>query len=303
MKIRTQLTLVVTAVVALVVALSGLVIVVRNDHRDRDEVDRVLAAKAATVRAAAVKTGALPTDGTYVVRLVSDGKLRKQAGGTTSFPLTIEDGYSIVEAGDTDWRSFSEVLVGGAQMQILVSLATLKERHTDNVLVVDLLVVLAALLSALGVWFATGLMLRPFQRLLAAARDLGPDERLPEVTSPPEVAQLATALNDLLDRVRSATPTPTPTPTPAPAPAPVAQVPVPVPEPIKEPEPVPEPIEEPQPELVTAPAEDLLPHLDGLGANLDTLMDYPDMPATQRHLILAAMADDHRAMVARLKES
>src|SRR3954465_11392228 len=120
MKIRTQLTLVVTAVVALVVALSGLVIVVRNDHRDRDEVDRVLAAKAATVRTAAVKTGALPTDGTYVVRLVSDGHRRKTAGGTPSFPLTIEDGYSIVEAGDTDWRSFSEVLVGGAQMQILV---------------------------------------------------------------------------------------------------------------------------------------------------------------------------------------
>nr|WP_296069756.1 hypothetical protein [uncultured Actinoplanes sp.] len=40
--------------------------------------------------------------------------------------------------------------------------------------------------------------------------------------------------------------------------------------------------------------------LEGLGANLDALLDNPDMPATQRHLILALMADEHREMIAQL---
>jgi hypothetical protein len=44
----------------------------------------------------------------------------------------------------------------------------------------------------------------------------------------------------------------------------------------------------------------LRPQLDGLGLNLDSLMDNPDMPATQRHLILAMMADEHREIVAEL---
>ncbi|HET6479695.1 MAG TPA: HAMP domain-containing protein [Actinoplanes sp.] len=289
MRLRTQLTLVVTALVALVVALAGLVLVVRIDHRDRDELDRVLAARAAQVSAAATKNGSLPTDGSFAIRLIDDGDLLKQIGSSAGFPLPARDGYSTVSSGDDEWRSLAQTLVTGAQLQILVSLDDLEEQHTDNVLIVDLLVLLAALLSAAGVWFATGLVLRPFQRLLTAARELDaadPDQRLPEVKSPREMAELTSALNDLLVRARSEKPY-SPEPEPEPEPEHEAEHEA---EPVVQPEPVPAPAHN--------PAADLRPSLAELGAQLDQLLDNPDMPATQRHLILAVMADDHRRMVA-----
>ncbi|MCY1137627.1 HAMP domain-containing protein [Actinoplanes sp. Pm04-4] len=340
MRLRTQLTLTVTALVALVVALAGLVIVVRIDHRDRDDLDRLLAARADRVKAAATKNGSLPTDGTFAIRLIRNGEMLKQVGSSAGFPLPEGDGYATVSSGDDEWRALTQTLVTGAQMQILVSLDALEEQHDDNVLVVDLLVLLAAVLSAAGVWFATGLVLRPFQRLLSAARDLDPadpDQHLPEVKSPREVAELTTTLNDLLARARSYEPpepdgvrlTPSPSsasssapsplspsseavapsaavaaPTveiravepPAPAPAPVEPPPAPAP---VEPPPVPAAVE-PPPAPVSTAADELRPSLAGLGAQLDQLMDNPDMPATQRHLLLALMADEHRRMVALL---
>ena len=326
MRLRTQLTLVATGVVALMVALAGLFLVVRVDHRDRAALDRTLAVRAEQVRIAAARNGSLPTDGSYVLRLIADGVLQRQVGSSAGFPLPAPDGYSTVEAGDDEWRSFSQTLVTGAQLQVLISLDDLAEQHTDNVLTVDLLVLLAALLSAAGVWFATGLVLRPFQRLLAAAREIDPadpGQRLPEVTSPQEVADLSAAMNDLLDRARAgrrepaapaadataaqaATPAEPVTPAPAtrtPAapepvtPAPAAPEPVAPAEPTIEIPPPPEPVAPVPPAAVADPAADLRPRLADLGTNLDALLDHPDMPATQRHLLLAAMADEHRRMV------
>jgi len=274
MRIRTQLTLAVTTVVALTVGIAGLVLVVRHDHRDRDALDRVLAAQAAVVRAAAVKSGALPTDGSYTIRLIDKGQVRKQVGSTTEFPLPVENGYSTVGAGGSDWRSLAEPLVSGAQLQILTNLTDLKQRHTDNVLIVDLLVLLAAVISAVGVWFATGLVLRPFQRLLTSVRQLDPADpgsRLTEAGSPREVAQLAEAVNALLDRTRAITPVE------------VEEIPS-----------IPQNADKSETEALDEPLADL-------GANLDTLLDNPEMPATQRHLILAAMADDHRRLVTLLE--
>jgi HAMP domain-containing protein len=327
MRLRTQLTLVVTAVVALIVALAGLVIVVRIDHRDRADLDRILATRADQVRATAVRSGVLPSDGSYAVRLLVDGQVKTQSGSTVPFPVPVEDGYATLSADGGDWRSLTETLVSGARMQVLISLRDLKEQHDDNVLVVDLLVVLAALLTAAGVWFATGLVLRPFQRLLVAARSLDPVDpgaRLPEVTSPREVAELTRMLNGMLDRFRLARPAAPPRVGPDPlmidtAPMPVVQkpprveLPKPVEQPVakpvvpKEPEPVmpkePEPVVEKAPEPPRPdPSEVLSEPLAGLGANLDTLLDNPQLSSTQRHLILAAMLEDHRRMVATLAE-
>lgn len=334
MKIQTQLTVVVAAVVAFVVALAGVIIVMRNDHQATDEVDRLLSAKASTVRAAAIRSGDLPTDGSYAVRLIAAGKLVKQVGTSAQFPMPTSDGYTNVASGGTEFRSLSETLISGAQMQILVSLTNVRKQHTSNVLTVDLLVVLAALLSAAGVWFATGRVLRPFQRMIAAARSLGPGDRLPEVRSPREVAELSTTLNAMLDRVRTEpldgpradgpqAPYDDPrAPYDGPRAEPHARPHVPVladsvtreiPRP---PAPAPDisdmSARQPQPggpqpggpqiEALDLDGLDtsLRPQLEGLGANLDSLMDNPEMPATQRHLILAMMADEHREMVAEL---
>ncbi|MCO8273562.1 hypothetical protein M1L60_23485 [Actinoplanes sp. TRM 88003] len=315
MRLRTQLTLTVTALVALVVALAGLVIVVRIDHRDRDDLDRLLAQRADRVKVAATKNGSLPTDGTFAIRLIQNGEMLKQVGSSAGFPLPEGDGYATVSSGDDEWRALTQTLVTGAQMQILVSLNDLEEQHDDNVLVVDLLVLLAALLSAAGVWFATGLVLRPFQRLLSSARDLDPadpDQHLPEVKSPREVAELTTTLNDLLARARAyEAPVPDGVRVPPDEPvAPPAAVPTveiravepPVPAPVEPPpalvEPPPAPVAPPPAAPVSTAADELRPSLVDLGAQLDQLMDNPDMPATQRHLLLAQMADEHRRMVA-----
>lgn len=280
-RIRTQLTLGVSVVVALIVTLAGLVVVLRDDRRRADDLDRLLAARVAAVRAAAETSGALPTDGSYAVRLIDGGTVRGQAGPAGPFPLPARNGYSTVRAGDTDWRSLTEPLVTGAQLQVLISLAGLAERHTDNVLVVDFLMVLAALLSAAGVWFATGLVLRPYQRLVQAARQLDPADpgrRLPAVTKPPEVAELTEVINGLLDRPRTAAPPPGPTPG-----GPLVEPPA------------------ARPPAVELPVAELRPPLSDLGANLDRLLDNPEMPATQRHLLLAAIAEDHRRVVTLLE--
>ena len=275
MRVRTQLTLLIAVAVALAVGLAGLFVILRSDNRDAEDLDRLLSDRVATVRQAATRSGALPTDGSFVVRLTAGSELRAQAGSEVAFPLPVRNGYSTVSAGGADWRSLAEPLVSGAQLQILISLADLEERHTDNVLVVDLLVLLAALLSAVGVWFATGLVLRPYQRMVTAAKQLDPADpgsRLPEDKGPREVAELASTVNSLLDRSRAS----------------AAQV-RPAPPPI---------ITEKAPEL---PVAEIEPPLADLGSNLDTLLDNPEMPATQRHLILAAMADDHRRLVTLLE--
>jgi HAMP domain-containing protein len=329
MKIQTQLTVVVAAVVTFVVALAGVFIVMRNDHQATDQIDQLLSGKAAVVRTAAIRSGDLPTDGSYAVRLISAGKVVKQVGTAAQFPMPTSDGFTNVAAGGSEWRSLSETLISGAQMQILVSLTNVREQHTSNVLKVDLLVVLAALLSAAGVWFATGRVLRPFQRLIAAARGLRPGDRLPEVTGPREVAELSTTLNAMLDRVSAAPDAPSPAGPPAlDAPSPADSDTREIPLHPGRPSNIVSTVERPvnvtvwQPEVAQAagPQQNgpqpggpesepidldgldlsLRPQLDGLGTNLDALMDNPEMPATQRHLILALMADEHREMVAEL---
>ncbi|MEV4345274.1 HAMP domain-containing protein [Actinoplanes sp. NPDC049596] len=287
MRLRTQLTFAVTAVVALVVALAGLFVLLRIDSRDQGVLDRELSSRADRIRVTASKSGTLSTDGTFAARLVKDGEEVKQVGSSAGFPLPVANGYSTVEAGDAQWRSFGETLSNGSQLQILMTQEHLNDQHGSNVRTVVLLVVLAALLSAAGVWFATGYMLRPFQRLLTSARDLDPadpSQRLPEVRSPREVAELASTLNGLLDRARGARQVET-------RPAVSAET-VEIPKIV-----VKEVVTETVEKVVKVEGPDLRPPLADLGANLEALLDNPDMPATQRHLLLAAMADEHRRMI------
>ncbi|SNY62090.1 HAMP domain-containing protein [Paractinoplanes atraurantiacus] len=291
MRLRTQLALAVTALVALVVALAGLFVVLRIDGRDSDALDREISSRADRVRVTASKNGTLASDGSFVARLIKGGEVVKQVGSSAGLPLPVPDGYTTVQAGDGEWRSLGETLPSGAQLQILMSQDDLNDQHGSNVRIVVLLVVLAALLSAAGVWFATGYMLRPFQRLLTSARELDPSDpssRLPEVRSPREVAELASTLNGLLDRAQGTKQ--------AAAPA-FSDETVEMPRIV-----VKEVVEKVVEKVVTKPGPDLRPPLADLGANLEALLDNPDMPATQRHLILAAMADEHRRMVTLLAE-
>jgi signal transduction histidine kinase len=271
--IRVQLTLAITAVVALVVALAGLGVVLYADHRDRGDVDAALAARVEQVRTAATKSGSLPTDGSFAVRLLVDNAVRAEVGATTKFSIPVKDGYSTVTAADgTHWRSWSEKLKTGAQMQVLINLQDVEENHSGNVLMINLIVVLAAIVAAAGTWFVGGLVMKPLVKLAEGAQAISPDvptQRLPVVTSPPEVADLGTALNEALDRMN-----------------------IPDRERISQ-----EAAQEATENFAKTAADNLRQPLSELGDNLDQLLDNPDMTAIQRHLVLAAIQTEYRRII------
>jgi HAMP domain-containing protein len=211
MRARTQLTVAATAVAALLVAITGQFLVWRIDQRDRDDIDRALAARAAQIRTDAAKTGKLPTEGAYPVRLMSGTQVRAQSGSTVQFSAPVKDGFSTVAAADGhDYRSWAETLPTGVQLQVLTDYSPAQGRHSQAVRLVDLSVLAAILLGGLAGWFAAGIVLRPLRRLEEGARELGPDDldgRLPSVSEPREVAEIAASVNALLDRMRAGAPT------------------------------------------------------------------------------------------------
>lgn len=270
-----QLTLAIAAVVALVVALAGLAIVLYADHGDRADVDRALAARAAQVRTTAAKTGKLPTDGSYAVRLVQGANVRAEVGSTAKFSIPVKDGYTTVTAADgSHWRSWVETLKTGVQLQVLINLNDVESRHDRNVRMIDLIVLLAAVAAAAGTWLVGGLVLRPLLKLAQSAREIDPDDatrRLPAVTGPPEVAELSESLNGAIDRLHERVDTL--------AQAGTAAV-----------------DDELTADLVKAVA-DLRSPLAELGEGLDQLLDNPEMPVTQRHLYLASIQTEYRRIV------
>jgi signal transduction histidine kinase len=281
-----QLTLAVTAVVALVVGVAGLALVRRVDGHDRADVDHALTARIEQVRTAATKSGSLPTDGTYAIRLIDASGVRAERGATTRFSLPVADGYSTVTAADgSHWRSLAETMKTGAQLQILSNLSAIEDDHSGNVMVIDLVVVLAALIAAAGTWFVGGLVLRPLHRLAEGAQTLGDDPtvRLPEVAGPPEVTELGTAINGAMDRMTERVDR--------------LQLDNSAIERARE-----RAAAEAAERFAQAAGEQLRPPLAALGDELDRLLDNPDMTATQRHLVLAAVQTEHRRIVGLLDD-
>ncbi|HEX5200132.1 MAG TPA: HAMP domain-containing protein [Actinoplanes sp.] len=291
-----QLTLAITAVVALVVALAGLAVVLYADRHDLKDVDNALAVRAAVVRAAAVKSGSLPTDGTYAVRLVRGAEVRAEAGSSIKFSVPVKDGYSTVTAEDgSHWRSWAETLKTGVQLQILIDLRDVEKRHSGNVRMIDLIVLLAAVVAAAGTWVVGGLVLRPLLKLAEGAKAVTPDDpaaRLPVVTSPPEVAELGNAINTAIDRYASSAPAADHVAAPHPE---TVQ-----PETVQSETVLVKQAEELAQQIaaeITKVTADLRAPLAELGEGLDQLLDNPDMPATQRHLYLASIQTEYRRIV------
>ncbi|GIF01508.1 hypothetical protein [Paractinoplanes rishiriensis] len=281
--IRIQLTFAVTAVVALVVALSGLILVMRASDSNRADVDRALATRAAQVRSAAAKSGSLPTDGTYAVRLLDATGVRAEAGAKTQFSTPVKDGYSTVTAADgSHWRSWAETLKTGAQMQILMSLTDVEDEHSGNVMTINLLVLLAALVAAAGTWLAGDLILRPLARLVGGSAASSGDRPInpasPETWKGPVGAEDATVLLPRIELPATDTGNGV-SGRPATASEPAATE-----------------------RFAAEVGEQLREPLARLGDELDQLLDQPEMPATQRHLILAAIQTEHRRIGAMLDD-
>ena len=173
--VRIRLILALAAATALVVALAGLVLTQRVDHRDRAALDRALTARADQVQQVATRSGALPTDRVYTIRLIQAGTVRAQVGSKAGFPLPVEAGYSTVTAGGSEWRSFARVLATGVQMQVLISLDDGGAGHTADFWPVALLALIAGLLGGGAGWLLAGLALRPLDDMRASLAALGAD--------------------------------------------------------------------------------------------------------------------------------
>ena len=294
------------------VALAGLAIVLFADHRDRDNVDRTLAVRATQVRTEATRSGSLPTDGTYVVRLVQGTDVRAEVGSTAKFSIPVKDGYSTVTAENgSHWRSWAETLKTGVQMQILIDLQDVENRHSGNVRMIDLIVILAAIVAAAGTWIVGGLVLRPLLKLAQDGPPVAPEEAAepsmgepsvgapsvgaPSVGAPsvgaPSVGESSVGESSVGESSVG------------------ALVSSPAPEPSSKRESRPEPdesdIEMRATELASEAAEQFAREAAGrlrsplaeLGEGLDQLLDNPDMSATQRHLYLASIQTGYRRIV------
>lgn len=283
--LRTQITVSVAALMMVVVALTGALIILRIDHRDREDVDRQLAVRADKARMDVSDrkfpvddVGGDPTGGDdyggllagsqSLVRVLLGDRVVEARGERPAEPVPAPvDGLTTVELDGQEWRSLVVAVTGRDvdRLQVLQSLAPVDDRLADNIRIVALVALLATVVTAIGVSIVAGWVLTPLQRLRSAAVRIRPDdleERLPAVTRPQEVADLTATLNHMLERLQSSM---------------LAT------------------------RRFTADAgHELRTPLTGLGVDLETLLRNPDLPAAQRQDVLAAMAVEHRRIVALL---
>lgn len=280
-RVRTQVTASIALVVMVVVALTGLAIALRIDHRDRVDIDRQLARRADQVRADADRMLAHPNDIDHrsegellagsqsLVRLLSGDTVLAERGERPSvaIPLPTTDGLSTVEVDGRSWRSLVQPLdgIGDGRLQVLQDIEPVEQRLDDNGRLVAMMAILATLVTAIGAWVVTGLVLQPLERLRAGARGIRPGEvrqRLPVVNRPQEVADLSATLNGMLERLQTSMLST---------------------------------------RRFTADAShELRTPLTSLGMGLETLRRNPELAADQRDESLAAMAVEHHRMVALL---
>jgi signal transduction histidine kinase len=208
-----------------VVVIAGGTLAWQFERQDRAEVDSALVDRADRISADIGKmlTGAedghanestdpygdLLGGSESLVRLLVDGELVAQRGElpATDAPIPHDMGFSTIQIDGSPWRSLVQESAG-AQLQVLQSLAPVEDRRTRNLWLVAWVTAAATLLGALGGWFVAVRVLRPLERLRAAAvnlRDERDSERLPVVRAPAEVADLSSTLNAMLDRLRSST--------------------------------------------------------------------------------------------------
>ena len=219
--LRAQIAASAGLVALVMVALAGAVIAIRIDHRDRDSVDVQLHARAERVLTDIDKLladgndsqrrddgyGDLLDGSDSLVRLLDGDTVVAQRGAISDQRLAAPtaDGFSTITVDSAPWRSYVMSAEGGIQVQVLQSLDPVNDRLTANTQLIALVTILAAALSGAAGWLAATTVLRPLQRLtigaVAIANDPDPHHRLPEATTPTEIATLSTTLNGMLDRL------------------------------------------------------------------------------------------------------
>jgi two-component system, OmpR family, sensor kinase len=124
---------------------------------------------------------------------------------TRDIPARAAPGFTTVPGSDGAWRVYS-VLANGQVIQVGQPLAARDELATSMAWRTTLPLMLIAPLLALFVWFAIERALAPLARLAGAVGKRSADELAPlqDHGWPQEVAPLVAALNDLLDKLKTA---------------------------------------------------------------------------------------------------
>lgn len=220
--IRAQLAVGVGALVLVIVALAGVVIVAQMDARDRAALDAQLQYRADRVGedlgkvlgehgASTDAYGDLLAGSQSLVRIIADGAVVAERGEVAvgTIPLPVGDGLATLPIDGADWRSLVVSDASGVDVQVLQSLAPLNERLTANTWLVALVTAAATALAIAGGWIVASLVLRPMRDLTTGARRIRDAhdiaDRLPSTTSPAEVAELSATLNDMLERLEQST--------------------------------------------------------------------------------------------------
>ncbi|TDD42784.1 HAMP domain-containing protein, partial [Kribbella antibiotica] len=277
--LRARITASIALLVMVVVALTGLIIAVRIDHRDRTDLDNQLSSRAAKLRGDVSKLlnqgdghpgdeyGGLLVGSQSLVRLIHDGQVDARGDQpTVDLPIPAADGYVTLEVGDQTWRSLTQTLADGNRLQVLQDLGPVEERLTANAQLVTVIAIASTAAAGSGVWLVITVLLSPLQRLRAGAagiRSMDEGQRLPAESGTREVADLSAALNDMLAQLQTSTQST---------------------------------------RRFTADAgHELRTPLTTLGVNLETLYRNPELSADQRQQILTATLAEHTRITALLE--
>jgi two-component system sensor histidine kinase PrrB len=284
-----RVTLAAVGAMAISLVLAGTLLLQAVSRDGRDAVDSSLRARAERIgggpggpggdveRGPPGDAGLLAGAGTYV-RVLVGGQVVREGGDVPQgeLPLPTTTGLSTVRVGNDDWRSLVIDTAGlpQARLQLLESLAPVNERVASTRRLVIIFGLLALVVTALASWFGTSFVLRPLERLRAAAAGVTSTEdlrsRLPQDDDDPdEVRALTASLNAMLGRLEaSATTT--------------------------------DRALRATRRFAADAGHELRTPMTGLQANLDALLRNPDLGADERRQALGEMAADQQRMAALL---
>lgn len=220
--LRGRLTLGVALALAAVLAIAGIIASHEVRTSERAAFDDRLQRTAELLRPAALTAiqEELPADDRRLdnvleatrssLRLVVGSSAVLVAGIDPPAHARLPTGLHTFTSAGTDYGAYVTTLndraLGGlARLEVVSSLETLQARQARLDRRLALLGLIAIVVSALGVWLAAEVVLRPLQRLRAVASSIAADEdldrRVPADDGPGELRSLAASFNAMLGRL------------------------------------------------------------------------------------------------------
>jgi signal transduction histidine kinase len=225
--VRSQVTLLATAVVALVLAASAFGLVATQERVLTQGIDEALIQRADNIQGGierGIFGSRLPNEGdsedSFLMVVDAEGTVVESSPNAAGLPAPAApadpgDPQVMVDVEDVslssgEFRVLVRPLGGAANGTLMVAKNLDDVDESVQTLTISLAVsipVVTALLAGL-VWWLTGRVLRPVEAIRREVSDIGPDElhrRVPTPGSDDEISRLADTMNQMLTRVEEAT--------------------------------------------------------------------------------------------------